>query len=522
MKKIELLDTTLRDGAQGAGISFSPQDKLNIVSALDKLGVHIIEAGNPASSESEQEFFRRLKDLPINASISAFGSTRHKNSSASSDEGLIKLLSVQTEYVSIFGKSNAEDVRSVLGASLEENLRMIYESVDLLVRQGRKVIFDAEHFFDGYNEDKEYALAAITAAHEAGARTICLCDTNGGRLPGEIYDIISQLKSKGFELGMHAHDDIGCGVANTLSAVQAGAVHVQGTLLGMGERCGNANLSAIIPTLMLKLGLDCIPPQKLCLLTKQARTVAEISNVVLPANLPYIGKMAFAHKAGMHIDALSKRPGAFEHIQPEVVGNKRRILLSELSGRSAVIKKLSAIAPELTKDAQITSALTGRLKELEAEGYQFEGADASFELLVQRELGNLSEYFKLEQFKVIEEQVTGKTRTASSAMLKLSVGNQSELTAAEGNGPVDALDEALRKALERFYPAIIDMHLVDYKVRVLDSKSATGARVRVLIESSDGKNYWVTVGVSSDIIEASAIALVESMVYKLYKDEKES
>ena len=522
MKKIELLDTTLRDGAQGAGISFSPQDKLNIVSALDKLGVHIIEAGNPASSESEQEVFRRLKDLPINASISAFGSTRHKNSSASSDEGLIKLLSVQTEYVSIFGKSNAEDVRSVLGASLEENLRMIYESVDLLVRQGRKVIFDAEHFFDGYNEDKEYALAAITAAHEAGARTICLCDTNGGRLPGEIYDIISQLKSKGFELGMHAHDDIGCGVANTLSAVQAGAVHVQGTLLGMGERCGNANLSAIIPTLMLKLGLDCIPPQKLCLLTKQARTVAEISNVVLPANLPYIGKMAFAHKAGMHIDALSKRPGAFEHIQPDAVGNKRRILLSELSGRSAVIKKLSAIAPELTKDAQITSALTERLKELEAEGYQFEGADASFELLVQRELGNLSEYFKLEQFKVIEEQVTGKTRTASSAMLKLSVGNQSELTAAEGNGPVDALDEALRKALERFYPAIIDMHLVDYKVRVLDSKSATGARVRVLIESSDGKNYWVTVGVSSDIIEASAIALVESMVYKLYKDEKES
>lgn len=522
MKKIELLDTTLRDGAQGAGISFSPQDKLNIVSALDKLGVHIIEAGNPASSKSEQEFFRRLKDLPINASISAFGSTRHKNSSASSDEGLIKLLSVQTEYVSIFGKSNAEDVRSVLGASLEENLRMIYESVDLLVRQGRKVIFDAEHFFDGYNEDKEYALAAITAAHEAGARTICLCDTNGGRLPGEIYDIISQLKSKGFELGMHAHDDIGCGVANTLSAVQAGAVHVQGTLLGMGERCGNANLSAIIPTLMLKLGLDCIPPQKLCLLTKQARTVAEISNVVLPANLPYIGKMAFAHKAGMHIDALSKRPGAFEHIQPDAVGNKRRILLSELSGRSAVIKKLSAIAPELTKDAQITSALTERLKELEAEGYQFEGADASFELLVQRELGNLSEYFKLEQFKVIEEQVTGKTRTASSAMLKLSVGNQSELTAAEGNGPVDALDEALRKALERFYPAIIDMHLVDYKVRVLDSKSATGARVRVLIESSDGKNYWVTVGVSSDIIEASAIALVESMVYKLYKDEKES
>ena len=323
-------------------------------------------------------------------------------------------------------------------------------------------------------------------------------------------------------MGMHAHDDIGCGVANTLSAVQAGAVHVQGTLLGMGERCGNANLSAIIPTLMLKLGLDCIPPQKLCLLTKQARTVAEISNVVLPANLPYIGKMAFAHKAGMHIDALSKRPGAFEHIQPEAVGNKRRILLSELSGRSAVIKKLSAIAPELTKDAQITSALTERLKELEAEGYQFEGADASFELLVQRELGNLSEYFKLEQFKVIEEQVTGKTRTASSAMLKLSVGNQSELTAAEGNGPVDALDEALRKALERFYPAIIDMHLVDYKVRVLDSKSATGARVRVLIESSDGKNYWVTVGVSSDIIEASAIALVESMVYKLYKDEKES
>ena len=431
-------------------------------------------------------------------------------------------MSVQTEYVSIFGKSNAEDVRSVLGASLEENLRMIYESVDLLVRQGRKVIFDAEHFFDGYNEDKEYALAAITAAHEAGARTICLCDTNGGRLPGEIYDIISQLKSKGFELGMHAHDDIGCGVANTLSAVQAGAVHVQGTLLGMGERCGNANLSAIIPTLMLKLGLDCIPPQKLCLLTKQARTVAEISNVVLPANLPYIGKMAFAHKAGMHIDALSKRPGAFEHIQPDAVGNKRRILLSELSGRSAVIKKLSAIAPELTKDAQITSALTERLKELEAEGYQFEGADASFELLVQRELGNLSEYFKLEQFKVIEEQVTGKTRTASSAMLKLSVGNQSELTAAEGNGPVDALDEALRKALERFYPAIIDMHLVDYKVRVLDSKSATGARVRVLIESSDGKNYWVTVGVSPDIIEASAIALVESMVYKLYKDEKES
>lgn len=326
----------------------------------------------------------------------------------------------------------------------------------------------------------------------------------------------------GFRLGMHAHDDIGCGVANTISAIQAGAFHVQGTLLGMGERCGNANLSAIIPTIMLKLNMDCIPSQKLSLLTKQARTVAEIANVILPANLPYIGKMAFAHKAGMHIDALNKRPGAFEHIKPEIVGNKRRILLSELSGRSAVLKKLSVIAPELTKDAEITGALTDRLKELEAEGYQFEGADASFELLVQRELGNLNEYFTLEKFKVIEEQVTGKSRTASSAMLKLSVGNQSELTAAEGNGPVDALDEALRKALERFYPAIVDMHLVDYKVRVLDSKSATGARVRVLIESSDGKNYWVTVGVSSDIIEASAIALVESMVYKLYKDEKYS
>ncbi len=522
MKQIEVLDTTLRDGAQGAGISFSLQDKLNIVSSLDKLGIPIIEAGNPASNESEREFFRRLKDMPINASISAFGSTRHKNSSADSDEGLIKLLSAQTPYVSIFGKANAEDVHSVLGTSLEENLRMIYESVRLLLGEGRRVIFDAEHFFDGYLQDGEYALAAITAAHEAGAETICLCDTNGGRLPSEIYEIINRLKSMGFRLGMHAHDDIGCGVANTISAIQAGAFHVQGTLLGMGERCGNANLSAIIPTIMLKLNMDCIPSQKLSLLTKQARTVAEIANVILPANLPYIGKMAFAHKAGMHIDALNKRPGAFEHIKPEIVGNKRRILLSELSGRSAVLKKLSVIAPELTKDAEITGALTDRLKELEAEGYQFEGADASFELLVQRELGNLNEYFTLEKFKVIEEQVTGKSRTASSAMLKLSVGNQSELTAAEGNGPVDALDEALRKALERFYPAIVDMHLVDYKVRVLDSKSATGARVRVLIESSDGKNYWVTVGVSSDIIEASAIALVESMVYKLYKDEKYS
>lgn len=522
MRQVEILDTTLRDGAQGAGISFSLQDKLNIVSALDKLGIHIIEAGNPASNESEREFFRRLKDIPLNSSIAAFGSTRHKNTPVSADEGLIKLLSAETQYVSIFGKANAQDVRSVLGTTLEENLRMIYESVQLLVSQGRRVIFDAEHFFDGYIEDSEYALAALTAAHEGGAQTICLCDTNGGRLPSEIYNIASRLKETGFNLGIHAHDDIGCGVANTLSAVQAGFSHVQGTLLGMGERCGNANLSAIIPTLMLKLGMDCIPQQKLRLLTKQARTVAEIANVLLPANLPYIGKMAFAHKAGMHIDALSKRQGAFEHIQPELVGNKRRILLSELSGRSAVIKKLSVIAPELTKDAEITGALTDRLKELEAEGYQFESADASFELLVQRELGNLSEYFRLEQFKVIEEQVTGKSRTASSAMLKLSVGSQSELTAAEGNGPVDALDEALRKALERFYPSIVEMHLVDYKVRVLDSKSATGARVRVLIESSDGKNYWVTVGVSSDIIEASAIALVESMVYKLYKDEKYS
>ena len=522
MKKTVILDTTLRDGAQGASIAFSHQDKLNIVSALDKLGIHIIEAGNPASSDNELEFFKRLKDMPLNSAVSAFGSTRRKNASASCDEGLLRLIAAETEYVTIFGKTSAEDVRSVLGASLDENLSMIYESVQLLVKEGRKVIFDAEHFFDGYIEDRDYAIAAITAAKEGGAGTVCLCDTNGGRLPDEISDIISQLSPAGVSLGIHAHDDAGCGVANTLAAVQSGALHVQGTLIGMGERCGNANLSAIIPALMLKLGMECISSYQLSRLTKQARTVAEISNVALPANLPYIGKSAFAHKAGMHIDALSKREGSFEHIKPELVGNKRRILLSELSGRSAVLKKLNAIAPDLTKNAEITGVLTDRLKELEAEGYQFEGADASFELLVQRELGNLNEYFKLEQFKVIEEQVTGKTRTASSAMLKISVGSRSELTAAEGNGPVDALDEALRKALERFYPAISDMHLVDYKVRVLDSRCATEARVRVLIESTDGKNYWGTVGVSSDIIEASAMALVESMVYKLYKDEKQN
>lgn len=516
---IQLLDTTLRDGAQGYGISFSKQDKLRIIKLLDKLGIDIIEAGNPAASISDAELLS--KSIPLShARLAAFGSTRHKDTTPRTDPSLNAILNTAAPVAVIFGKCSPSASVQVIRTTPEENLNMIFQSVEYLVKNGKTVIFDAEHFFTSYDEDPDYALKALLAAQSAGAQSVCLCDTCGGTLPDRAAEVVSEVcKSLSIPVGIHAHDDSGLATALSLAAVKAGATSVQGTLSGIGERCGNANLSTIIPNLVLKMDKKCLGGD-LSQLTRTTRAVAEICNISLPGSLPFVGKNAFAHKAGMHVDALSKQKGSYEHVDPEIVGNSRKILLSEYSGRVSVSKKLEGLDPELAKDEELARELTATVKQMEHDGFRFEGADASFELLALRTKGLLKNYFTLDLFKVMEEQPFLGASTNASAMVKITVSGQSEISAAEGSGPVDALDKAMRKALLVFYPAIGSMHLSDFKVRVLDSSFATGASVRVMIESSDGVSFWSTVGASTDIIEASTIALVDSMMYKLYKDEK--
>jgi len=521
MRQIKIYDTTLRDGAQGEGISFSVEDKIFIAQKLDQLGVHYIEGGWPGSNPKDMDFFRQIKNLPFrSARISAFGSTRRTRFRVEEDPNLRALLETGMPVVTVFGKSWDLHVRDVLRITPEENLKIIFDSVSYLKGRVEEVIFDAEHFFDGFKSNSNYALATLKAAWEAGADCLVLCDTNGGTLPSEVQVIIYQVQKEiAAPLGIHVHNDADTAVASTLMAVEAGVNHVQGTINGYGERCGNANLCSIIPNLKLKLKLECIPDSQLPELTKVARYVSEVANLIPRDDQPYVGKSAFAHKGGMHVDAVRKTPVSFEHVPPELVGNRRRILVSELSGTGAVLDKAQEYNLPLTKDSPETEKILEALKQREFEGYQFEGAEASFELLMKKTLGKHRTFFDLEGFRVIVEK-KGKRKCLSEATIQVWAEGVKEHTAAEGEGPVNALDNALRKALEKFYPQLKEVRLTDFKVRVLDAKTGTAAKVRVLIESSDHRETWSTVGVSENIIEASWEALVDGIEYKLLKEEE--
>ncbi|MFH1783806.1 MAG: citramalate synthase [bacterium] len=514
-----IYDTTLRDGSQGEGISFSVGDKLKIVRKLDESGIHYIEGGYPGSNPKDIEFFKKVNKLKLkHAKITAFGSTRRARVKAKDDANIKALLDAQTEVVTIFGKTWDLHVKDVLRTTLEENLNMIEDSVKVLKSKGRTVIYDAEHFFDGIKANHDYALATIDRASSAGADIIVLCDTNGGTMPYEVEDIVKEVKKHTqTPLGIHTHNDAGVAVANSVVAAKFGCVQVQGTINGYGERCGNADLCEIIPNLKLKVGLNCISDKNLAQLTKLSHYVSELANLIPRNSQPYVGRSAFAHKGGAHVDAVKKNTASFEHIKPELVGNSRRILVSELSGKTNILSKAQEMGINLSKDNPETQHILKTIKDLEYEGYQFEGAEASFELLMKKAVGKHKSFFKLIDFRVSVEKL--ENGMFSEATVKLEVNGVEKHTAAEGDGPVNALDNALRKALKAFYPTLREVHLVDYKVRVIGGEEGTAAKVRVLVESSDAQDTWETVGVSENIIEASWNALVDSIEYKLLKDE---
>ncbi len=520
--RLDILDTTLRDGSQAEGISFSVADKLDITHALSELGVAYIEAGNPGSNPKDLEFFSTLDKAKIpNSKIVAFGATRRKCIKPEEDENLKSLLQADTEAVSIFGKSWDFHVKKIIDCSLEENLAMIKDTLEFLTNRGKEVIFDAEHFFDGYKNNPEYAIASLQAAVDGGAKTLCLCDTNGGCFPHEVEKItkeVVKLFGESAKIGIHAHNDSDMAVANSITAILAGARHVQGTLLGFGERCGNANLVSIIVNLQLKQNFECIPKEKLESITEIANRVAEIANISIENRTPFVGKSAFAHKGGMHVDGVRKYSKSFEHLTPETIGAKRRFLISEVGGKSLILEKALKIVPDLELNSDKAKELMHYLKEKEFEGYVFEGAEASFALFIKRHLGIFKPSFDLKHYKIIAGDQESADET-SSAIIKIVVDGQVGFTAAEGNGPVNALDRALRKVLEDFYPCLKDVNLIDYKVRVLNQREASEAKVRVLITSTDGHTSWTTVGVSTNIIEASWIALVDSLEYKLMNKE---
>ncbi|MDP3804071.1 MAG: citramalate synthase [Candidatus Omnitrophota bacterium] len=521
MDKIELYDTTLRDGAQSEGISFSVSDKLKICEKLDSLGIQFIEGGWPGANPKDMSFFKKAKSLRLkNSHLAAFGSTRRANVPPGRDKILKDLLSADTAFVTIFGKSWDLHVKDVLKTSLDENLRMIEDSIKFLKSKGRKVFFDAEHLFDGYNGNKDYALKVLEVAESSGADRIVLCDTNGGTVTSRVFEIIEGIRAKiKHPLGIHAHNDSEMAVANSVAAVQAGCVHVQGTMNGYGERCGNANLISVIGNLKLKLGVDCISDLALRELTEVSRFVAEICNMKPQDNQPFVGDSAFAHKAGVHVNAVLKNPKTYEHVDPHLVGNRRRLLISELSGKSTIAKKAEEMDLDLGKSARKSKKILKMLQDMEHKGYHFEAAEASMELLIKRAMKKFKNFFDLEDFRVIIEKKSGG-RMTSEATIKLKVGRELEHTASLGDGPVNALDSALRKALKKFYPNLSEMHLTDYKVRVLDEKEGTAAKVRVLIQSQDKDDSWWTIGVSENIIDASWQALVDSVEYKLLKDSK--
>lgn len=521
--KIEIFDSTLRDGAQAEGISFSVSDKIKIAKALDELGVDFIEAGNPGSNQKDLEFFKEASSIQFkNSNLVAFGSTRRCNIKPIDDFNLNALLEANTKYVCIFGKSSLFHVEKIINTTGEENLNMIRDSIKYLKENNRKVFFDAEHFFDGFKFDKDYALLSLKTAEEAGADEIILCDTNGGTFPDEILSILGEVKSNiNIPIGIHAHNDCGMAISISVLAALNGCKQIQGTFLGYGERCGNANLSAIIANLELKKNLECLPKGNIQMLTSTAREIAEISNFKLGYNLPYVGSSAFSHKAGMHIDGVYKDSKSFEHVSPDSVGNERKFLISEVAGKSTVIAKINKIYPNVDKNNPNLTKIINTIKELEFGGYQFEGADASFELIVHKAFGKFKPFFEVLDFKTIGQGPLEAEKYSASAIIKVMVGENVEVTADNGDGPVDALNKALRKAIGKFYPVLNSVYLSDYKVRILDGKeSATRATTRVIIESTDGDNVWSTVGVSKDIIEASFKALIDSIEYKLFKETK--
>src|SRR5437016_4234493 len=515
--RIALYDTTLRDGTQGAGITLSAQDKLRIAERLDEFGFDYIEGGWPGSNPKDLEFFAQARSRSWrHARITAFGSTRRAGVAAEQDDNLRMILAAGTPAAAVFGKSWDLHVREALRTSLDENLRMIEDSVRYLKGRGLEVIYDAEHYFDGWKANPEYALATLAAARRGGADVVVLCDTNGGSLPFDIRDGVkaAQGAQGAGPLGIHTHNDSDVGVANAIVAVRAGAVHVQGTINGIGERCGNANLISLIPNLQLKLGYECVPAASLRRLGELSRIVSELANMAPNEYQAFVGKNAFAHKGGVHVSAVIAHPPTYEHIPPEAVGNERRVVVSDLSGRGNVLYKAEEMGLDLSKDSPQVREILARLKELEHAGFQFEGAEASFELLVRRTMGQHRPAFTLKGLRVMVEKGP-HGGAAAEASIRVAVDGQEEHTAAEGNGPVHALDRALRKALERFYPEIRQVRLVDYKVRVLDADAATAAKVRVLIQSTDGRRTWGTVGVSENVVEASWQALVDSLEYVL-------
>ncbi len=515
MRRIEIYDSTLRDGSQGEGISFSVSDKLKIVKALDEFGVDCIEAGNPGSNPKDLQFFEEVKKLRLRrARLCAFGSTRRSNVRVEDDANIKSLLSADTPVCAIFGKAWDLHVTEILKIPLESNLEMVFDTISYLKGLNKEVVFDAEHFFDGYKNNPEYAMRVLETAKSAGADTICLCDTNGGMMPHELARVTKTVCEKfpDVKIGIHCHDDCGCAAANSVCAVISGASSVQGTFVGFGERCGNADLSTIIANLALKCGFEVSGDIKS--LRQTAMLISDVSNVRLKGNKPYVGKSAFAHKGGMHIDGVMKLTRSFEHIDPELVGNHRKFLTSEVSGRGTILPKIQKFIPEIDKSSPETARLLAVLKEREFYGYTYEAAEASFELLIKKQLGLWKPSFVVEFFKVTDDFPTSDGSMQSSAIVSLNVKGKTEITGAVGNGPVNALDNALRRALCVFYPQISDMQLTDFKVRVIDG-SATASKIRVLIESSNGGESWSTIGVSSDVIEASFTALTDSFEYIL-------
>ncbi len=514
---IVLYDTTLRDGSQMEDISFTLEDKLRIVSVLDSIGIAYIEGGWPGANPKDQEFFARVREVPLtNARIAAFGSTRKAGNKVSEDPVVQDLLFAATPVVTIFGKSWRLHVKEILGLSEEQNLAMIGDTVDYLKQHGKEVVYDAEHFFDGFAEDAEFALRSLDAAKKAGADWIILCDTNGGSLPWQVELATRQASSfLGGNIGIHAHNDSDLAVANSLASVLAGARQIHGTIGGIGERCGNANLISVIADLVLKMNLPVVGKEALARLRDTAAFVFELANRSLPKNMPFVGDSAFAHKAGVHVHAVRKVSRAYEHIRPDSVGNRQRILLSEQAGRSNLVEKARQYGLSVEDGDRHFSSLLSKLKEMEFAGYQFEGAEASFELLMRQALESVTPYFSLDFFRIGMGKGEEKESGYAEATVRVRVGSAFEHTAALGNGPVNALDNALRKALGTFYPEIRHISLLDYKVRVLSGTSGTASRVRVLVESTDGHRKWGTVGVSENVIEASLLALKDSIEYFL-------
>jgi len=526
--KVDIYDTTLRDGTQAENFNLSVQDRVRIALKLDRFGIDFIEGGWPGSNPSAVEFFQAMQNQPLkHAKLTAFGSTRNFSKPVDQDPNLQALIAAKTPGITIFGKTWDVHVRDALRISLEDNLTIIVESLHYLKPHVEHLFYDAEHFFDGFKQNAEYALATLNKAVEGGAECLVLCDTNGGTLPNEIPGIIKEvhnyLDNKGYSipLGIHAHNDSETAVANSVMAVSLGISHVQGTMNGFGERCGNANLTSIIPGLALKMNCRFKAGDNLELLQETARFVNELANLPHNKYQPYVGRSAFAHKGGIHVQAVERNPITYEHINPEKVGNVRRILISDQSGKSNVLHKARKFGLNLDSSDPAVSKIVQQLKELENQGFQYEGAEASFELLMRKALGNRHHYFDLKGFRVISQKTSLDAPSQDEATIRIVVGNEGEVhTAALGEGPVNALDKALRKALMRFYPKLKDMELTDYKVRVLSGEHGTGAKVRVLIQSSDRNSEWGTVGVSHDILEASWQALVDSITYKLMKDEK--